>query len=354
MKIEINKIDVGRFTIRDENNEEYLDQLSHSLKTDGQWNPIIVRPKEGGRYEVIAGHYRLKAAKKAGLKEIEATVRDLSDEDADTLSIKTNLLRMEMTAREEGRILSKMMERYKWNQRELAKRLNVEAKWVGRRLRVALDLHQIVAKALDEGNINFSVASVIGGVPLEAQPKLLSIILEKGATQLSDAELIRRQFLNDTIVTIGYQGRTSDSFIKVLKENGITLLLDVRFSSESQFKPEFSGEILRKELERNNVKYIHRPEYGLPYLIQNPYKEGALGYECIKQWYKWHVDTQTDFDKFVKEIKKAGKTALMCMERTSKPKGDQKYACHRDILADMILAYKSNDPLLSFEKRLDL
>ncbi len=152
MKIPINKIDEGRYIIRDENNIEYIDQLSTSLQVDGQWNPIIVRPKEGGRYEVIAGHYRLKAAKKAGFKEIEATVRDIPDEEADVLSLKTNLLRLEMTAREQGRILSKMMERYKWNQRDLANKLNVEAKWVGRRLRVALDLHDSVAKALDEGS----------------------------------------------------------------------------------------------------------------------------------------------------------------------------------------------------------
>ena len=64
MKIDVNKIDEGRFVIREENNEEYIDQLSQSLLADGQWNPIILRPKEGGRYEIVAGHYRFKAVKK--------------------------------------------------------------------------------------------------------------------------------------------------------------------------------------------------------------------------------------------------------------------------------------------------
>jgi len=354
MKIQINKIDEGRFVIREENNEEYIDQLSQSLLADGQWDPIIVRPREGGRYEIIAGHYRLKAAKKAKFKEIEASVRDLTDEEADVLSIKTNLIRLEMTAREQGRVLSKMMETYGWSQREISDKLNVSAMWIGRRLRVAMDLHETVSKALDDGKINFQVASVIGGVPLGLQSTFLKIILDRGINQHTDAGILRRQFLNDTIFTIGYQGINIEQLIKILKDNGIELLLDVRYSSESQYKPEFSGTVLKREIERNSIEYLHHPEYGLPYLIQNPYKEEALGYDCVKQWYQWHIDSETDFDKFVEVIKTKGKTALMCMERYAKPKGDQKYACHRDILADLILQYESKDTLLNFEKRIDL
>jgi ParB family chromosome partitioning protein len=104
--------------------------------------------------------------------------------------------------------------------------------------------------------------------------------------------------------------------------------MDVRFSAESQFKPEFNGPILRRELERNKIEYAHRPEFGLPHLIQNPYKEGALGYDCVKEWYNWYIH--------------------------AKPVKDQKYACHRDVLADLILEYKTEDKLLKFNERVDL
>ncbi len=354
MRIDISKIDEGRFTVREEINPEYVKQLSQSLLEDGQWNPIIIRPKSNGRYELIAGHYRLQASKEAGFKEIEATVRDLADEEADVLSLKTNLLRLEMSAREQGRVLSKMMQRYGWNQNELARRLNVESKWVGRRLRVALELHEEVAKALDGGLINFSVASVIGGVPLVAQPKLLKIIMERGVTQLTDAETIRRQFLNDTVFTIGYQGRNIEDLIEALKKNEIALVVDARYSAESQYKPDFSGDILKRELKRNNINYEHHPELGIPYLIQNPYKEGFFSVQCLKQWYDWHIRTETDFEDFIEHIKKSGRTVLLCMERYAKPMRDQRYACHRDILADLILEHKSSDTLLRFEKRIDL
>lgn len=354
MKIDILKIDVGRFSIREDLDQEYLERLTQSLLDDGQWHSIIVRPVEGGRYQLVSGHYRLQASIKAGLTEIEASVRDLADDEADLLSLKTNMLRHEMTTREQGRVLSRMMERYGWSQSELARKLSVEDKWVGRRLRVALDLHDEVARALDEGRINFSVASVIGGVPREAQPNLLKTISERGITDHTKAGVLRRQFLNDTIFTVGYQGLEIGDFIDLLKKNDIEYLMDVRYSAKSQDKPDFNGTILKRELERENIQYEHHPEYGIPHILQNPYKEGALSYQCLKQWYTWHINTETNFSDFIEHLKKSGKAALMCMERHAKPEGDQKYACHRDILADLIVEKEPSDPVLTFEKRIDL
>jgi ParB family chromosome partitioning protein len=247
-----------------------------------------------------------------------------------------------------------MMERYGWNQAELARRLNVDPSWISRRIRVAMNLHDAVAKALDEGKINMDVAAIISSVSISTQPELLRVIIERGVTQSADAIKIRQQFLNDTIFTIGYQGREVEEFINMLKNNGIDLVVDARYSSESQYKPEFSGDVLRKELERNKIKYEHCPELGIPYIIQNPYKEGYFSYQCLKQWYTWHINTETKIDEFIEHIKKSGKAALMCMERYAKPMRDQQYACHRDILADLILEHKSSDPLLRYEKRIDL
>lgn len=354
MKIDINKIDQGRFVIREEYDEEYVAQLAGSLKEDGQWNPIIVRHKPDGRYELIAGHYRLQAAKLAEFKEIEANIRDIHDEYADILSIKTNLFRYEMSEREQGKVLSKIMQEYGFNQAEIARRLGVSPSWVRRRLRVAMDLHEKVAEALEKGLVGFQVASIIASISFEDQPEFLQIIIDRKITDHTDAGVLRRQFLNDTIYTIGYQGLDLTQFIDLINENKINMVMDVRYSSDSQYKPDFNGPILKRELERNNIKYEHKPEFGLPYLIQNPYKDGALGYDCVKQWYQWHLDNETDFDGFISELKSAGKVALMCMERHSKPHKDQEYACHRDILADLILKFKTEDRLLMFSDRIDI
>ena len=354
MKIDVDKIDVGRFSIREEIDEEYLARLAQSLLDDGQWHPVIERPVELGRYQLISGHYRLKAAKRAGLNEIEAEVRDLNEEEADLLSLKTNMLRQEMTPREQGLVLSRMMERYGWSQSEIARKLSVEPKWVGRRLRVALDLHDEVINALDNGAINFSVASIIASLPKREQPSLLEIILDREVTSISEAGTLRRQFLNRTIYTIGCLGYEIDKFIQILKKNNIENLIDIRYSSESVHDPVFSGVILKRELERSNIRYEHKPEYGVPEIIQIPYKNGFLSYQCLKQWYKWHVDEETDFNEFIRDLKKSGRAALMSNEKHSRPNKDQKYASHRDILADLIIENESGYPLLDFEERMDL
>ena len=169
-----------------------------------------------------------------------------------------------------------------------------------------------------------------------------------------DAHFSYIKFLNDTIFTIGYEGRNSDEFIDILKNNNIKMLIDVRYSAKSERKPQFNKDILKKELERNEIGYIHYPELGIPYLIQSPYKEGKFSFDCLKQWYYWHIETEVEFEKIMKFLKEIGKPVIMCMEKYAKKMRDQKYACHRDILAEMILTFSGDDNMIKFEHRIDL
>ena len=356
MKIKIANIDVGNFAVREKFDDAHVKEIAKSLKIDGQWNPIIVRPKEDGRYELIAGHYRLQASKELGWEEIEATVKDLSDDDADILSLKTNLMHSDMSATEKGKVINKIITKYGTTQTELSKRLGISKRQIGRFLTLALSLHKDVSTALSNNEINYGVASVIGSLNLPNQPKFLEIILERRISSPEDASKLKAKFLNDTIYTIGYQGKRSIDFIKILQNNEIKVLIDVRDSAKSTMKPEFSKDILKRELERNKIKYRHFPELGVPFVIQAPYKDGKFSVDCLKQWYKWQIkdSDKVNFDNIIKYLKDSGKPALMCMEKYAKKMRDQKYPCHRDILADLILNYKTEDTLLKFEKRIDL
>jgi len=356
MKLKIANIDVGFFAIREKFNEEHVKEIAESLKIDGQWNPIIVRPKEDGRYELIAGHYRVQAAKELGWDEIEATIKDLSDDEADILSLKTNLMHSDMTATEKGKVINKIITKYRITQDVLAEKLGISQSQISQLLTLALSLHKDVSTALSNGEINYSVATIIGSLEINKQPKFLEIILERNVSKSADASKLKAKFLNDTIYTIGYQGKKSIDFIKILQNNEIKVLIDVRNSAKSTMKPEFSKDVLKRELERNKIKYRHLPELGIPFVIQAPYKDGKLSVDCLKQWYKWQVEDsdKVNFDNVIKYLKESGKPVLMCMEKYAKKMRDQKYACHRDILANMILNYTTLDVLLKFEKRIDL
>jgi ParB family chromosome partitioning protein len=355
MKIKISKIDQTTYAIREKVDPEYLKELKESLKEDGQWDPIIVRPKDG-KYELIAGHNRVMAAGELGWDEIEATVKDLSDIESLFLSLKTNLLRQDMSEREQGKVLHNLTQSFKITQTELARRLGKNEKWVRTRIKLALDLHPNVAKALEENKISMRVAEIIAtlGEPNNNRPQddFLKYLFDN-KIKLSDEEEVRtakKRFINNTIYTIGYEGKSIEQFIKLLKDNGIEQLIDVRLSAESQFKADFNKEILQRELTREKIKYIHRADYGVPYEWQNPYKDGAISVECFEKYYRWHIKKElgADFPVFVKNIKESGKTALMCMEKSAKPMKDQKITCHRSILANLMMES------LEFQERVDL
>ena len=74
-------------------NDESLEELKESIKTSGLLNPIIVRPKENGRYEMISGHRRKLALELLGEKEVNATVKELSDDEATILMVDSNISR---------------------------------------------------------------------------------------------------------------------------------------------------------------------------------------------------------------------------------------------------------------------
>ena len=348
MKIKISKIDEAAFTVREKLDPEYLTELKDSMKEDGQWDAILVRPV-GDKYELIAGHNRTQAAKELGWTEIEANVKDLNDTDAMFLSLKTNMLRQDMTPMEQGKVLNEIMQKHPdISGKELSRKLGKHENWVGERVRIALKLHKSVTAALESEKITFKVAQIIGSLEPHAQEAFLLYILENKITKDEDVLRSKRRFLNNTIYTIGYEGKEIQPFIDQLKAVGIESLIDVRFSAESQFKPDFNKAILARELERAKIKYTHRPDLGVPHEWQNPYKDGAVPVECLEKYYKWHTEKELDFKKFITDIKDTGKTALMCFEKYARPTRDQKIYCHRHILANLVMETKE------FKERIDL
>ncbi|MEM3697460.1 MAG: ParB/RepB/Spo0J family partition protein [Candidatus Bathyarchaeia archaeon] len=377
MKIELNKIQVGKFRIREKLDEEHLKNLMQSLAKDGQWDPIIVRPaSERGYYELIAGEYRVEAAKRLGWKEIEATVKDVDDVTAGFLALKTNIFRQSMTPLEEGMTIRKYMLEFNLTQQEIAKELGRSEAWVSERLAIALAISPDVREALIHGRISVSQAVIISQISpkdgkltpyyINKQREFLRILLteqDRLKRKLSEEETRKMLgwFLNDTVYTIGYAGRDWKDFFKILKDNEIELVVDVRESGESRYKPEFNEVVLKRTLEEQGIEYERRPDLGVPYEIRQPYIDGFLGWECFKQWYLWSVRGRKvegkvrDLLPELVERLKSKKACIMCEELYPKPKGAQKHHCHRDILADLILEYKDeNKPLLRFQKRVDM
>lgn len=105
---------------------------------------------------------------------------------------------------------------------------------------------------------------IVGVVP---QGQFLEYILSNKITNEDDVRKAKRWFLNTTIYTIGYEGKESEQFIGLLKKNGIEHLVDVRFSAESQYKPEFNEKDRNYEV-ASSYHWIRSLQLKLPNEIQ--------------------------------------------------------------------------------------
>jgi len=286
-------------------------------------------------FELIAGHRRVQAAKEIGWADIEGNVVNVSDSEALVLALKTNLMRNDMSEREQGRVLYQITQEYTISQTELAKRIGKPQAWVSGRIRLALNLHTDVAEALNNDKITMRVAEIIATLEPNTQCLFLKYIyehnIERNETEVRKA---KKRFLNNTIYTIGYEGRDLPTFIQTLKDNGIEQLIDIRYSNECS-DPHFSSKFFAEQLSAAKINYIYNKDLSVPPEWQAPYEADGIPIECYRRYYLWHLK-QIDFPEIVNGIKESGKTALMGTKQYAKPTRDQKTYCHRGILAERL------------------
>jgi uncharacterized protein (DUF488 family) len=131
----------------------------------------------------------------------------------------------------------------------------------------------------------------------------------------------------------GYENETIEEFLKKLKRNGITTVIDVREIPLSR-KNGFSKKNLRKTLFNLGIKYYHFPRLGSPRKIREDLKSGRTDYLNFFKEFRNYVCHQNKlFDQTLQIILKNKNTTLLCFEKESD-------LCHRSILASEILKIK--------------
>lgn len=145
--------------------EEYLSELTDSIRQNGVLQPLLVR-KKGSGYEIVAGERRYQAAKAAGLDEVPVIIREVSDEDVFKLALIENLQRSDLTPLEEARGYRQLIKDKGLTQEELAHILSKSRSAITNTLRL-LDLPKEVQSYVEEGTISAGHARAILAVPTE-------------------------------------------------------------------------------------------------------------------------------------------------------------------------------------------
>jgi len=108
----IDRLKPGRFQPRTRMDDASLAELADSIREQGVMQPILVRPVEGGRFEIIAGERRWRAAQKAGLREVPALVKAVPDQAALALALIENIQREDLNPIEEAQGLKRLVEEF--------------------------------------------------------------------------------------------------------------------------------------------------------------------------------------------------------------------------------------------------
>lgn len=160
--VSIDLIEANRFQPRQSFNESELDELSTSIKNHGVLQPPLVRPhpETPGRFELIAGERRLRAAKRAGLTQIPVIVEDFSDKESLEVALIENVQRSDLNPVEEAEAYVRLGNEFNLTQDEIAERVGKERTTVSNIMRL-LKLPGEVLELVRERKLSLGHAKAI-------------------------------------------------------------------------------------------------------------------------------------------------------------------------------------------------
>ncbi|OYV74185.1 MAG: chromosome partitioning protein ParB, partial [Acidithiobacillus ferrivorans] len=161
-----------------------------SIRAQGVVQPIVVRGVGGGRYEIIAGERRWRAAQMAELAAIPAIVRECSDEEALALGLIENIQREALNPLEEAQALQRLLNEFALTHEDLAEKLGRSRAAISNQLRL-LRLPEAVHRHLESGALSAGHARALLALPAEAQVAAAERVLREDLTVRATERLAR-------------------------------------------------------------------------------------------------------------------------------------------------------------------
>jgi ParB family chromosome partitioning protein len=156
--------------------------LAESVRAQGVIQPVLVRPRAAGGYELIAGERRWRAARQAGTPTVPALVRETDDRETLLLGLVENVAREQLSPVEEARAYAVLVDEFELSLGEIAERVGHSKPAVSNRMRL-LDLPEEVLAMLERGDLTEGHARAVLAVPEnEGRRRLARAIVQKGMT----------------------------------------------------------------------------------------------------------------------------------------------------------------------------
>lgn len=182
VEISIKNIKVNKNQPRHTFDEEKLRELALSIKEHGVVQPVIVRPVEAGKYELVAGERRWRACQIIGVERIPAIIRKLDKKETSEIALIENIQRENLNPIEEGVAYKTLMDEYGLTQEELSKRVGKSRPFIANTVRL-LALPEIVKSMVMQGTLSAGHARTLLAIPKgKDQEEVANRIARKGLT----------------------------------------------------------------------------------------------------------------------------------------------------------------------------
>jgi ParB family chromosome partitioning protein len=195
--------------------EASLDELAESIRNQGVMQPILVRPIDGGRYEIIAGERRWLAARRAGLAEIPALVRDVPDQATLALALIENIQREDLNPLEEAQGIRRLVEEFGLTHEAAAQAIGRSRSAVTNMLRLT-QLAPPVQSLLLAGKLDMGHARALLALPLAQQGGAAARVVD-GNLSVREAEKLVQASLNPKQRTRHAADRRADADVARLE-----------------------------------------------------------------------------------------------------------------------------------------
>ena len=186
----IEKLQPGQYQPRTRMDQESLEELASSIRSQGIIQPILVRPVSDSQYEIIAGERRWRAAQIAQLDEVPVLVRDIPDEATLAVALIENIQRENLNPVEEAVGLKRLMDEFELTHEEMAKSIGRSRTAVTNLLRL-LSLSHGAKQLLEHGKIEMGHARALLGLPTEQQDYAAAEVYSKRLSVRQTEALVR-------------------------------------------------------------------------------------------------------------------------------------------------------------------
>ena len=178
-------------------NEEGIEELAASIRSQGLLEPIIVRPRAEGGYEIVAGERRWRAAQRVGLESIPALIRDIDDRQAMAIALIENIQREDLNPLEEAAAFKRLQAEYDMTHEEIADAVGRTRPAVSNLLRL-LNLAPGVRRMIDDGQLEMGHARALLALPVDEQVAAGREVARRSLSVRQTEALVKRLLSGET------------------------------------------------------------------------------------------------------------------------------------------------------------